>query len=72
MGSGSGALVLVWVALGLLWLFVPFAIFAIKRLLQQILAEQKRTNELLAGQVREAGVPNTAIPEFRPNKGFFG
>ncbi|WP_426805356.1 hypothetical protein [Stenotrophomonas sp. SrG] len=72
MTSGSGALVIVWIALGLLWLLVPFAIFAIKRLLQQILAEQKRTNAILAGK-DHAGTPaHPAIPEFQAKKGIFG
>lgn len=36
-----------WALFGLLWIFVPFAIFGIKGLLRQILAEQKQTNEIL-------------------------
>ena len=71
MSSGSGALVIVWVALGLLWLLVPFAIFAIKRLLQQILAEQKRTNAILSGQERPSAPAHPDIPKFQPKKGFF-
>ncbi|MGV6491351.1 hypothetical protein ACTUVK_000514 [Stenotrophomonas rhizophila] len=71
MNSGSGALLIIWVALGLLWLFVPFAIFAIKRLLKQLVDEQKRTNELLSGLVRQDGKgPHVEIPEFRPKGGF--
>lgn len=30
------------------WLFVPFAIFGIKPLLRELIAEQRKTNELLA------------------------
>ncbi|MEK0265593.1 hypothetical protein QT383_04390 [Stenotrophomonas rhizophila] len=37
-----------WALFGLLWIFVPFAIFGIKGLLREILAEQKRTNEILS------------------------
>jgi hypothetical protein len=48
-GSGFSLLVaLIGALLGLLWLFVPFAIFGIKGLLQQIVAEQRRTNEILS------------------------
>lgn len=47
-GQGASMVVgIVWALLGLLWIFVPFAIFGIKGLLRQILAEQRRTNEIL-------------------------
>lgn len=73
MGSGSGALVILWLALGLLWLLVPFAIFAIKRLLKEILAEQRRTNDLLSRQPGSSPAQQpTAIPEFKPRNGFLG
>jgi hypothetical protein len=35
------------ILLAVLWILVPFAIFGIKPLLKQLLAEQRRTNELL-------------------------
>jgi hypothetical protein len=73
MNSGSGVLVIMWLALGLLWLLVPFSIFAIKRLLKEILAEQRRTNELLSGRPGTvAGQQAPVIPEFKPRNGFLG
>lgn len=39
--------------LTLIWIFVPFAIFGIKTLLRELLAEQRKTNELLAQRVAE-------------------
>ncbi|MEX0180051.1 MULTISPECIES: hypothetical protein [unclassified Stenotrophomonas] len=73
MTSGSSVLVLLWVVLAILWLVVPFAIFAIKRILLDILAEQRRTNELLArgSKPTDTGA-HVDIPEFRPKGGFFG
>ncbi|GAB3726702.1 hypothetical protein GCM10028862_02320 [Luteimonas pelagia] len=35
------------ILLVVLWILVPFAIFGIKPLLKQLVAEQRRTNELL-------------------------
>lgn len=35
------------------WIFVPFAIFGIKPLLRELIDEQKRTNQLLAGGTRQ-------------------
>lgn len=40
-----------------IWLLVPFAVFGIKGLLREILAEQKKTNELLTYG------PRAQIPE---------
>jgi len=55
----------VWAVLaaviGLVWLVVPFVIFGIKDLLRDLLAEQKRTNELLAHGPRPA-LPDTPAP----------
>ncbi|MEN5039514.1 hypothetical protein ABE424_04965 [Stenotrophomonas sp. TWI1149] len=68
MGStGHGFSVLVgilWALLGLLWIFVPFAIFGIKGLLKQIVAEQRRTNEILS-RVHGDRLP-PASPEPQP------
>ncbi|NWF32386.1 hypothetical protein HH110_04900 [Stenotrophomonas sp. SAM-B] len=68
MGStGQGFSVLVgilWALLGLLWIFVPFAIFGIKGLLKQIVAEQRRTNEILS-RVHGDRLPR-ASPEPQP------
>jgi predicted Holliday junction resolvase-like endonuclease len=73
MTSGSSVFVLLWLILAVLWLVVPFAIFAIKKLLKEILAEQRRTNELLArGSATSEPGTHVDIPEFRPKGGFFG
>ncbi|WP_282257492.1 hypothetical protein [Stenotrophomonas sp. PS02301] len=50
--------------LGLLWIFVPFAIFGIKGLLRQLVAEQRRTNEILS-RVHGDRIPPPA-PEPQP------
>ncbi|WP_019184167.1 hypothetical protein [Stenotrophomonas bentonitica] len=64
-GSGFSLLVaLIGALLGLLWVFVPFAIFGIKGLLQQIVAEQRRTNEILSRVHGERLPP--AAPEPQP------
>ncbi|HGM6772903.1 TPA: hypothetical protein ACKQAW_003500 [Stenotrophomonas maltophilia] len=73
MTSGSSVFVLLWLVLAVLWLVVPFAIFAIKKLLKEILAEQRRTNDLLSrGSDPAEGKSHVDIPEFRPKGGFFG
>ncbi len=50
--AGMGGLFLVWLVLALVlvicWIILPFAIIGTKPLLRQILAEQRKTNELLA------------------------
>lgn len=48
----------------ILWILVPFAIFGIKPLLRQLIAEQQRTNQLLF-QVA-TGKP---IPATQPDEG---
>lgn len=39
--------VLVGTVLAIAWILLPFAMFGMKPLLRQLLAEQQRTNELL-------------------------
>jgi hypothetical protein len=39
--------VLFLLVVGVLWIIMPFAIFGTKPILREILAESKRTNELL-------------------------
>ena len=36
------------VVIAVLWILMPFAVFGIKDLAKSIIAEQKRTNEILA------------------------
>jgi Na+-transporting methylmalonyl-CoA/oxaloacetate decarboxylase gamma subunit len=55
----NAAMLLIWgfgLVLAVLWLLVPFAIFGIKPLLQQILAEQRRANAIADRQ--GAGQPS--------------
>lgn len=47
-GTGGVVGTLIVAVLSLVWLLVPFAIFGIKGLLREILAEQRRTNALLS------------------------
>lgn len=51
-GAGIGGLMVVLtllaIVLAICWTILPFAIMGTKPLLRQILAEQRRTNELLA------------------------
>lgn len=43
------------IAIVLLWIFLPFAVFGTKRLLEVLIKEQQRTNDLLK-QVRDDAV----------------
>ncbi|WP_294987864.1 hypothetical protein [uncultured Stenotrophomonas sp.] len=47
MEGGKALLTLFALALSLAWILVPFAIFAVRNLLREILLEQRRTNTLL-------------------------
>lgn len=44
----SGLFVIFLIVLAVLWFLLPFAVFGVKDLLQQMLYETKKTNELLA------------------------
>ena len=47
--TGFGILGLAFALIvSILWILVPFAVFGIKPLLHDLIAQQKRTNELLA------------------------
>lgn len=48
-GGISFTLLLFCILLAILWVLVPFALFGIKGLLKELIAEQRRTNALLAG-----------------------
>jgi len=43
--------------LAVLWIALPFAVFGVKDLLGKLLAEQRRTNELLEQQLAASGIP---------------
>lgn len=71
LGHGFFSLLIAigWALFALLWLFVPFAIFGIKALLRQILAEQKRTNDVLSRVHGISLPPDTPAPQpFRPGR----
>lgn len=49
LGGVFGLFVILFLlVLGILWFIFPFAVFGVKPLLRQLIAEQKRTNETLA------------------------
>ncbi|TGW19269.1 hypothetical protein [Stenotrophomonas maltophilia] len=47
MDGGRALMTLFALGISLVWILVPFAIFAVRNLLRELLAEQRRTNELL-------------------------
>ncbi|HCV96200.1 hypothetical protein D3C87_415800 [compost metagenome] len=62
MATGSLIWAIFAAVMGLVWLVVPFAIFGIKDLLRELLAEQKKTNELLAHGPRATLPDAPALP----------
>lgn len=48
---------LVALIIGVLWIFLPFAVFGTKDLIREQLAEQKRTNELLSKLAADRDLP---------------
>lgn len=56
---GIGMIVLLLVAI--LWILMPFAIFGTKPILRELLAEQKRTNKLLAEAADRAIGPTEVV-----------
>ena len=51
--------------LAVLWICVPFAIFGIKPLLRELIAEQRKTQETLAAIGRQIRDGDARIPEHR-------
>lgn len=60
VGSAGLLITLFSILVLILWILVPFAIFGIKPLLRELIAEQRRTNQLLS-QVA-TGKPAPAAP----------
>lgn len=59
---GAGAVMwLLVLFIAILWILMPFAIFGTKPLLRQLLAEQKRTNKLLAEAADRAIGPTEVV-----------
>lgn len=63
MAGFGAALILFLMVLAVLWILVPFAIFGVKPLLRQLLAEQRQTNELLTSLRHEAQQTRAGLPE---------
>lgn len=67
LGGVFGLFVILFLlVLGILWFIFPFAVFGVKPLLRQIIAEQKRTNETLARisqQIHPIAVAVVAAPK---------
>ena len=59
LGGFGAALILFGFILAILWICMPFAVFGTKDVLRELIAEQKRTNELLQ---KVAGVPRKPPP----------
>ena len=55
MSTGIGlVIILAGLVVTVLWICMPFAIFGTKPILRELLAEQKRTNELLVEAAERA------------------
>lgn len=73
--SNFGIAGLLVLALLVLWILIPFAVFGIKGLLRQLVEEQRRTNALLSQLTSGANgelASKVAIPEFKQPGGFLG
>jgi hypothetical protein len=53
---GTGVLVILWIAL-------PFSIFGIKDILKELIAEQKKTNDILSSMTRGRSKAANAAPK---------
>ena len=51
--------------LAILWICVPFAIFGIKPLLRELIAEQRKSQETLAAVGRQLRDGDARLPEHR-------
>jgi hypothetical protein len=61
--------------MAVLWFCLPFAVFGIKALLRQILAEQRQTNERLEQLAPRSGYdapPKPALAQDTPRRSFWG
>ena len=56
----GGILLVFGFILSVLWILVPFAIFGIKGLLKQLIAEQRRANDLLTGMAQRQQIVSEA------------
>lgn len=59
-----GLMMVMWLAVAVvvvLWICMPFAIFGTKPLLRALIAEQKKTNELLAAAAARSKSPTEVV-----------
>ena len=65
MGAAAGGMMIVWVLvlalIAILWILMPFALFGTKPLLRTLIAEQKKTNELLLAAAARAKTPTDVV-----------
>ena len=61
-GTLGIALMLISLALALLWLLVPIAIFGIKPLLRDLIREQQLTNDALVGISKQIATVQSQRP----------
>ena len=59
-----GLMMVMWLAVAVvvvLWICMPFAIFGTKPLLRALIAEQKKTNQLLAAAAARSASPTEVV-----------
>ena len=62
----SAAVVIFLFFLGVLWALLPFAVFGIKDLAKTLIAEQRKTNELLARLAGVSEMKTRGAPPYEP------
>ena len=65
MDGAKALFTLFALGISLVWILVPFAIFAVRNLLREVLVEQRRTNALLEHIGRNPNRPSGARPELQ-------
>jgi len=65
-GTGNLVLQVLFLILVIVWMFVPFAVLAIRRLLVQLVQKQDETNNLLRSLMSPAAAGTT--PEGSPGR----
>lgn len=71
-GTGNLVLQVLFLIFAIVWMFVPFAVLAIRRLLVQLVQKQDETNNLLRSFVAPRppqGAPDTSPERDRPTLG---
>ncbi|WP_414539942.1 hypothetical protein [Stenotrophomonas forensis] len=71
-GTGNLVLQVLFLIFAIVWLFVPFAVLAIRRLLVQLIQKQDETNNLLRSLIppqNPQSAPDTSPERDRPTLG---